>query len=282
MTAYRTIDGSSAPTADAAERSRSADGQASRGESKAGRAVVLKADPRSKRRQDVQEPRQRGQPRPRRQGIRADALRLYEMFMGPLEAVKPWSMDGVSGVRNFLDRVWRMIVDDRAEGVTLNPAVQDVEPTAEQLRVLHKTIRAVTEDLNKLSFNTAIARMMEFTNFFLKAEVRPQAALEKFVLLLRPMHRIWPRSCGRRWATPTRWPTSPGRPSTSSSSRRTRSRFPSSSTARSARIEVPADADAAALEAAARANPRVVELLEGKTIVKTIVVPGRMVNFVVK
>ncbi len=116
----------------------------------------------------------------------ADALRLYEMFMGPLEAVKPWSMDGVSGVRGFLDRVWRMIVDDRAEAVQLNAAVQDVEPTAEQNRVLHKTIKAVTDDLEQMSFNTAIARMMEFTNFFLKADVRPRAAMEQFVLLLSP------------------------------------------------------------------------------------------------
>ena len=102
----------------------------------------------------------------------ADALRLYEMFMGPLEAVKPWSMDGVSGVRGFLDRAWRMIIDDRAEPMQLNAAVQEVEPTAEQNRVLHKTIKAVTNDLEQMSFNTAIARMMEFTNFFL----RPSAA----------------------------------------------------------------------------------------------------------
>ena len=116
----------------------------------------------------------------------ADSLRLYEMFMGPLEAVKPWSMDGVSGVRGFLDRAWRMIVDDRAEAVQLNPAVQAVEPTAEQNRVLHKTIKAVTGDLEQMSFNTAIARMMEFTNFFTKQEPRPRGAMEKFVLLLSP------------------------------------------------------------------------------------------------
>ena len=65
----------------------------------------------------------------------ADALRLYEMFMGPLEAVKPWSMDGVSGVRGFLDRAWRMIVDDRAEAMQLLAAVRPVEPTAEQGRM---------------------------------------------------------------------------------------------------------------------------------------------------
>ncbi len=74
----------------------------------------------------------------------ADSLRLYEMFMGPLEATKPWSMTGVNGVRGFLDRVWRMIVNDKSETLELNPAVQDVAPTAEQNRVLHKTIQAVT------------------------------------------------------------------------------------------------------------------------------------------
>jgi len=116
----------------------------------------------------------------------ADALRLYEMFMGPLEAVKPWSMDGVSGVRNFLDRVWRLIIDDRSEAMQLNPAVQDAAPSAEQNRMLHKTIKAVTNDIEQMSFNTAIARMMEFTNFFFKEEVRPREAMQKFVLLLSP------------------------------------------------------------------------------------------------
>src|SRR5207244_2680903 len=94
----------------------------------------------------------------------ADALRLYEMFMGPLEATKPWSMSGVNGVRGFLDRVWRMIVAERPETVELNPAVQDLPPTTEQNRMVHKTIAAVTNDCETLGFNTAIARMMEFTN----------------------------------------------------------------------------------------------------------------------
>ena len=154
----------------------------------------------------------------------ADALRLYEMFMGPLEAVKPWSMDGVSGVRGFLDRVWRMILDDRAEAVQLNSAVQDIEPTAEQNRMLHKTIKSVTADLEQMSFNTAIARMMEFTNFFTKADPRPRAAMEKLVLLLRPLRRTLPRSCGKCWGTRPRWPTNPGPLLTRRRSAKTRSR----------------------------------------------------------
>jgi leucyl-tRNA synthetase len=104
----------------------------------------------------------------------ADSLRLYEMFMGPLEATKPWSMAGVSGVRNFLDRVWRMLIDARSETADLLPAIQAVPATPDQLRVLHKTIAAVTRDLEALSFNTAIARLMEFVNYFNKEEVRPR------------------------------------------------------------------------------------------------------------
>ena len=135
----------------------------------------------------------------------ADSLRLYEMFMGPLEAVKPWSMDGVSGVRNFLNRAWRMIIDDRLEEMQLLPNVQDVPPTAEQNRVLHKTIKAVTNDCRQMSFNTAIARMMEFTNFFFKEDVRPKAAMEQFVLLLSPFaphvaEELWETSGPRKHA----------------------------------------------------------------------------------
>ena len=116
----------------------------------------------------------------------ADALRLFEMFMGPLEATKPWSMEGVSGVRGFLDRVWRMIVDERSETAELSPAVQDVAPSVEQDRVLHRTVQAVTQDVERMQFNTAIAKMMEFTNFFTKCDVRPRVAMERLVLLLSP------------------------------------------------------------------------------------------------
>ena len=102
----------------------------------------------------------------------ADSLRLFEMFMGPLVATKPWSTAGVSGVRGFLDRAWRMIVDERAESIVLNPAVKDVEPTLEQKRTLHKTIKAVTEDIATLSFNTAIATQRAVSS-------RPSGALTR-------------------------------------------------------------------------------------------------------
>ena len=213
----------------------------------------------------------------------ADSLRLYEMFMGPLEAVKPWSMDGVSGVAGFLDRVWRMIIDDRAEEVRLNAAVAEIEPTAEQNRVLHKTIQAVTRDIEQMSFNTAIARMMEFTNYFFKVRERPKAAMERFVLLLSPFaphlaEELWQAVGPRPDAGLRAWPEFD-----EALLKEDTIEIPVQINGKlRGRIVVAAGADQAALEAAARADEKIAELLAGKTIVKTIVVPGRMVNFVVK
>jgi len=213
----------------------------------------------------------------------ADALRLYEMFMGPVEAVKPWSMEGVSGVRNFLDRVWRMLVDDRAEALQLNPSVQDVEPTTEQNRMLHKTIKAVTQDIEAMSFNTAIARMMEFTNFFTKADPRPRAVLEPFVLLLSPFaphlaEELWQLLGHNQTLAYEPWPTYD-----EAMIQEDTVEVPGQVNGKlRGRVVVPADTDRDALEAAARRDSRIAELLEGKKIVKTVVVPGRMVNFVVK
>jgi leucyl-tRNA synthetase len=213
----------------------------------------------------------------------ADSLRLYEMFMGPLEAVKPWSMDGVSGVRGFLDRAWRMIVDERAESLQLNSAVKDVEPTVEQNRMLHKTIKAVTGDLEQMSFNTAIARMMEFTNFFTKQEIRPRAAMEKLVLLLAPFaphiaEELWELFGRKNTLAYEPWPAFD-----ESAIKEDAVEVPIQINGKlRGRISVPVDADKDALEAAARADDKIAELLAGKTVLKAIVVPGRMVNFVVK
>jgi len=213
----------------------------------------------------------------------ADALRLYEMFMGPLEAVKPWSMDGVSGVRGFLDRAWRMIVDDRAETVRLVEAVQDVEPTAEQNRALHKTIKSVTADIEQMSFNTAIARMMEFVNFFLKQERRPRAAMERFTLLLSPFaphvaEELWEALGHETTLAYEPWPEFD-----ESALREEMVEVPVQINGKlRGRIQVSVDADRAALESAALGDAKIAELLAGKSVVKAIVVPGRMVNFVVK
>ena len=117
----------------------------------------------------------------------ADSLRLYEMFMGPLEAVKPWSMDGVERRRGFLDRVWRMIMAERERNARAERGRPDDAPTPEQNRVLHRTIQAVTRRHREDARSTRPSpRMMEFTNFFLKEKPRPQAAMETLVLLLSP------------------------------------------------------------------------------------------------
>ena len=216
----------------------------------------------------------------------ADSLRLYEMFMGPLEAVKPWSMDGVSGVRGFLDRVWRMIIDDRAEAMQLNAAVQDVEPTAEQNRMLHKTIKAVTRDLEQMSFNTAIARMMEFTNFFLKAGAA--AASRRWsssCCCSRPSPRTWPRSFGSAWATPTTLAYEPWPHVRRGGDQGRHDRGAGADQRQAPRADswCPPSADKAALEAAARGRRRrSPNCWPARRSSKTIVVPGRMVNFVVK
>ena len=211
----------------------------------------------------------------------ADALRLYEMFMGPLEQSKPWSMSGVSGVRGFLDRVWRMIIDDRAEEVKLHAAVGDHDPTEEQTRILHKTIMAVSNDIEKLSFNTAISRMMEFVNFFTGQEARPKAIMEQFVLLLSPLA---PHLCEELWSVLGH---------ESSLSYEPWPQYDEALTIEST-VEIPVQImgknrtkitverglSKDALEKIALANERIQELLEGKTVRKVIAVPDRLVNIV--
>ena len=116
----------------------------------------------------------------------ADALRLYEMFMGPLEATKPWSTSGVGGVRGFLDRCWRLVVDEGAEDIQLAPQVTEKKPTDEQMRAMHRMLDKVTSDIDSLSFNTAIAKMMEFVNFATPLQERPREMLSLFVSVLSP------------------------------------------------------------------------------------------------
>ena len=212
----------------------------------------------------------------------ADSLRMYEMFMGPLEATKPWSMDGVNGVRGFLDRAWRMIIDYQVEEMTLSVAVQDIEPTEEQNRVLHKTIGAVTKDLETMSFNTAIARLMEFTNFFTRCDKRPRSVMEQFVLLLSPYaphiaEELWQALGHSESLAYETWPKFDAElakddlievPVQFKGKVRTK-------------IQVPPDISKDDLEQAALADVKVQEQLAGKDILKTSVVPGRLLNFVV-
>jgi leucyl-tRNA synthetase len=117
----------------------------------------------------------------------ADSLRLYEMFMGPLEAVKPWSMRGVEGVSRFLSRAYRLICDEETGAVL--PSVSDksdASDMSDKVRALHAMVKKVTEDLEAMRFNTAISAMMEFVNEATGWTVRPKSVLESFVLVLSP------------------------------------------------------------------------------------------------
>ena len=212
----------------------------------------------------------------------ADALRLYEMFMGPLEATKPWNMRGVEGVFRFLNRVWRLVIDDRMENVKLLDAVQDVEPDKETLRILHHTIQRVSDGLESMSFNTAISAMMELTNHLTKQTVRPRSVLKTFVLLLSPFaphlaEELWQAFGATGTLAYERWPSY------------------DANLLKADTIEVPvqingklrckltvaADTSKEALEQLALSDEKIKSQLEGKTIKKVIVVPGKLVNLVV-
>ncbi|PAY20909.1 leucine--tRNA ligase [Rhodopirellula sp. SM50] len=213
----------------------------------------------------------------------ADSLRLYEMFMGPLEATKPWSMAGVGGVRNFLDRVWRMIVDDQEDDYVLQSALTEEPCDEEQNRMLHATIKKVTEDTDAMSFNTAIARMMEFTNFFTRAEKRPISAMKSFLILLSPYA---PHLCEELWKilgqdgviAQQSWPKWDESALVQSSIE-----VPVQFNGKvKTKIQVAPDAKPDQMIEAAMADERVQSMLEGKNVVKKIAVPGRLVNLVVK
>lgn len=204
----------------------------------------------------------------------ADSMRLYEMFMGPLEAVKPWSTQGVEGVFRFLKRVWRMIAETE---------ISDEPLTKEQAKLLHATIKKVSEDTNTLNFNTAISQMMICSNEFSKLPKMPREAAEKFVKLLSPYaphiaEELWEILGCKAPVSLAKWPEFDpellkeneleiliqinGRPRE--------------------RIMMPAEADVKEMETLALGNDKVKAAIEGKTLVKVVCVPKRVVNIVVK
>jgi len=213
----------------------------------------------------------------------ADSLRLYEMFMGPLEATKPWSTTGVSGVRGFLDRCWRLVVDERADEIALAPQVCDDPPTDAQLREIHRCIDKVTRDVEALSFNTAIARMMEFVNFCTPLDRRPRAILEPFVTILSPFaphlaEELWEILGRQAPVSLAAWPAIEAKwlvDDTVEIPVQIQGKL-------RGRVVVPAGADVEALKAAAAADPKIAEQLAGKRIAKVVAVPGRLVNFVLE
>jgi leucyl-tRNA synthetase len=204
------------------------------------------------------------------------------MFMGPLEAVKPWSMRGVEGVYRFLSRVWRLFIDDRAEAVKLADSVRDGPPDRETQRRLHQTIQKVTEDLDGMRFNTAIAAMMEFTNHLTKLEVRPRSILEPFVLILSPFaphlaEELWQALGHTNTLAYEEWPRYDP-----ALTKADEIEVPVQVNGKlRSKLTVPAGIDKAALEKAALADPKVQEHIGGKPVKKVIVVPGKLVNIVV-
>ncbi len=163
----------------------------------------------------------------------ADAFRLYEMFMGPLEMVKPWNTKGVEGVYRFLGRVWRLFVDEKSETefeqeqaaqdagdpaaldrIQLSAAVQDIPPTAAQAKALHACIKKVTEDLDGMRFNTAISALMIFVNEAITWPARPASVMREFLVLLQPFAPHLAEELHAKLAPlarPRRSPTRPGR-----------------------------------------------------------------------
>ena len=205
----------------------------------------------------------------------ADSLRLYEMFMGPLQAVKPWSTKGVEGVFRFLKRVNKMVTEQ---------PIADRALTKDEAKTLNATIKKVDEDLASMNFNTAISAMMVFVNAFAgDGKDLPREAAEKFVLCLAPFA---PHLGEELWQFLGHADTLAYEP------------FPAFDPAAlveseievpvqvlgklRGRVMVPVDAKPPEMEAAARANPDVAKFLEGKQVVKVICVPKKMVNFVVR
>ncbi len=210
----------------------------------------------------------------------ADTLRLYEMSMGPLEQSKPWETRAVSGAHRLLQRVWRVVVNEET-GMT---RVTDNEPTREDLVTLHKTIDAVRAAMDDLRVNTPIARITELTNHLTSTYPAgaPRALAEPLVLLLSPFaphmgEELWSRLGHAGSLVREPFPIADASYLVSDTVN-----VPVQVNGKlRVVLVVPADADAAALEAVARADEKVRAHIEGKTVRKVVAVPGRLVNFVV-
>ena len=221
----------------------------------------------------------------------ADSLRLYEMFMGPLKDVKPWATKGVEGISRFLARVWRVAFRENQEGEwEINSKLVENAPEAGVLAVrkeLHKTIKKVTEDINGMSFNTAIAKMMECTNAMTSADVVDVQDYDAFLTLLNPfaphlteeihsrLQTTFPalaqtQLCQKSWPE---WEEALLEENTVPMVIQVTGKLRD-------KLEVPKDISREELEKQALASAKVKTFLDGVTVRKVIVVPGRLVNIV--
>ncbi|MCE0521694.1 MAG: leucine--tRNA ligase [Methylacidiphilales bacterium] len=213
----------------------------------------------------------------------ADSLRLFEMFMGPLEQMKPWSTKGVEGVYGFLGRSWRLMMEEDQEGQWhFAPAkVTDAAPSDALLRSLHGAIAKVTDDLEKLKFNTAISALMVLVNDLTRESVRPRAILEQFLLLLSPFaphiaEDLWKQLGHDRTLAYEPWPQADPKYLVKDTIE-----LPMQINGKLRGVfSVPPGSSKEVIEAAARALPAFAEWTAGKTVRKVIVVPDKLINFV--
>ena len=220
----------------------------------------------------------------------ADAFRCYEMFMGPLEQMKPWSMRGVEGVARFLARVWRLLMTENQAGSwEISEKIKAADPDKAQQKVLHATIKKVTEDIESFSFNTAISQMMIFVNAFTNAEMIPLVPLRAFLIVLNPFaphisSELWEQlkvkfSDARGDITEQPWPAHDDRVLVENEveiviqvNGKLRDR-----------IKMPVDASREALEQAAKTNPKVKKIVGDALMpyVRVITVPNKIANVVI-
>jgi leucyl-tRNA synthetase len=217
----------------------------------------------------------------------ADAFRCYEMFMGPLEQMKPWSMRGVEGVSRFLARVWRLMMDENQSGEWgLSPRIQELAPDKSQLKLVHATIKKVTEDIESLSFNTAISQMMVFVNAFTNAEKIPVTAMRTLLVLLNPFaphltSELWEILAAKFQVDPANiaQQTWPDHNEALLIEDEVEIVVQINGKMR-ARLKVPTDANEGILKTAALALPKIAESIAGKGIRKVVIVPNKLVNIV--
>jgi len=203
----------------------------------------------------------------------ADAMRMYEMFMGPLEVSKPWATTGLSGVYRFLDRVWRLTERE----------VSEEAPSNELLKLLHKTIKKVTKDTDSLDFNTAISQMMILVNELYKTESLPRVVWETLILLLAPYvphlaEELWVLAGHQPSIANQKWPEYQEELTIDDEIELV---IQINGKVRS-KIQVPLGLPKETLQDLAMKEERIIDLTTGKNIVKTIVVPDKLVNIVVK
>ncbi len=224
----------------------------------------------------------------------ADALRLYEMFMGPLTQVKPWQMKGVEGVSRFLAKVWRVAMTQADDGTwSLSEKISNNEPSDADkalLKVTHETIKKVTDDIEKMSFNTAISQMMICTNTFTKADKIPAVLLRDFLKCLNPfaphiteeIHQHLAEACPSAKCSTSRILSDRGWPSFNEE-------FLIESEVTvviqvngklRAKLTIAKDISKEELEALALADENVKQYTDGNTVRKVIVIPGKLVNIV--